>query len=614
VSGTVSSETGEKPEGSQALRRWLIAGAIYLAVCAAVLVFVGQRLIQSVAHRADIQYWSKTYTPHVGPVARLDELKGNGRIYLVQMGEHKGPYSLYDFAQWLHSKYALDVQVIPAIAIDSSAWDSERKQYVAELLYEQIKREHPDLATNPNAYLIGFTDADMYSVLNGWKYTFTQRYESRFAVISTNEEMKWYNWARAKGDADTAAERFEARLRRILLKDVAIVYWRLPLNNDPTSVISNDLNPGIPTEDIYESDLDPARTRWGQSEGEPCVFFLYSAESGTKPLSGTLIRTCSDKNLPEHDESAELFEVDLRLGLLVDKHTDFNLPDAVPIQFQRDTRDGWSGPNPFGISGTDSYDEFLSSADNIKISVVHADGGRTELVRVPRWLPMLSRVKYVDTDLSGKALEMRWHSDPFEHYDLKSFDGAVLTYLPCDRPKVLCYLTGYRNAQGQELKFERDSSRRLTRLTAPNGSWLRLNYGPSDHIVEISDSRGRTVRYGYDERNRLISVTYPSGEVFHYEYDNTQHLLTFSVSPDAKTAPLVLLRNEYESGRIAKQTFADGATYTYNYNLANDGSVNAARVRTPDGRIFNIDVGGDYSTVREQNPQPIVQEGRPASR
>jgi YD repeat-containing protein len=141
-----------------------------------------------------------------------------------------------------------------------------------------------------------------------------------------------------------------------------------------------------------------------------------------------------------------------------------------------------------------------------------------------------------------------------------------------------------------------------------------LNYGPSDHIVEISDSRGRTVRYGYDERNRLISVTYPSGEVFHYEYDNTQHLLTFSVSPDAKTAPLVLLRNEYESGRIAKQTFADGATYTYNYNLANDGSVNAARVRTPDGRIFNIDVGGDYSTVREQNPQPIVQEGRPASR
>jgi len=49
-------------------------------------------------------------------------------------------------------------------------------------------------------------------------------------------------------------------VRRILLKDVAMLYWRLPLNNDPTSVIFNHLDPGILAEDIYESDLDPART------------------------------------------------------------------------------------------------------------------------------------------------------------------------------------------------------------------------------------------------------------------------------------------------------------------------------------------------------------------
>jgi len=133
-----------------------------------------------------------------------------------------------------------------------------------------------------------------------------------------------------------------------------------------------------------------------------------------------------------------------------------------------------------------------------------------------------------------------------------------------------------------------------------------LSYGPNDHIIEINDSRGRTVRYGYDEHNRLITVTYPSGEVYHYEYDSTQHLLTFSLSPDAKSAPRVLLRNEYESGRVTKQTFAEGATYTYSYTVASDGSVIAASVHTPDGRVFTIEFREGYSdsTVREQTPQP----------
>jgi len=175
-----------KPEGSQALRRWLIAGAIYLAVCAAVLVFVGQRLIRVSRTGRHSVLVKNVYAPR-RPGRRLDELKGNGRIYLVQMGEHKvhtrSMTSLSGCTRSMRWTCRLFRQ------LPSTVPPGLRAQAVCrELLYEQIKREHPDLATNPNAYLIGFTDADMYSVLNGWKYTFTQRYESRFAVISTNEE------------------------------------------------------------------------------------------------------------------------------------------------------------------------------------------------------------------------------------------------------------------------------------------------------------------------------------------------------------------------------------------------------------------------------------------
>jgi YD repeat-containing protein len=547
---------------------------------------------------------------HDGPVAGINELTGNGNIYLVQMGPHTAPYELDGFAEWLHSKYGLQVQVLPPMQLDQSAWDSRRKQYVAQLLCEQIKREHSDLAANPGAYLIGFTDASMYNVGTTWRSAFSQRDFQRTAVISSNG-IQDYWWQRFRVDAKVVNEHLQARLRLILLKDVAVLYWHLPLNNDPTSLLQNDLDPDIPAEDIFESDFDPARTKLGRPEGEPCIFLSYSAKDGIHALPGTLIRTCSDKNLPEHDTSVELFEVDLRLGLLIDKHTDFNLPDAVPIEFQRATRDGWSFSNAFGISGTHNYDEYLYSTDNIQVSVIHSDGGRDELVRVPRWGVPLAFAKYVDTGYSGRFFEMRWHAGPFEHYDLKRFDGAVKTFLPCYKTKVLCYLTGYRNERGEELKFGRDGTRKLTRLTSPNKSWLHLSYGTGDRVVAIDDSQGRTVRYGYDERGRLVSVTYPSGEVYSYAYDGTQHLLTFSVAHNAEAVPRVLLTNEYVNGLIAKQILADGSTYSYSYRLAKNGSIDAANVRTPDGSTFDVRlVGNDGSTVWERVPLLVGMDGR----
>ncbi len=615
------SEIVSKQTSSGVFKFLVLTGAIFLVSAAATSVFVGYRLVQYFkalaalrsaysAHYLNTQDISSLR--HDGPVARLEELQGSGRIYLVQIGEHLSPYSLNDFAQWLHSKYALDAQVLPEMDLAKSAWDPTRKQYVAELLYAQMKRVHPDLAADPNTYLIGFTEANLYSVFHQRNFTFNQGDMQRMAIISA-AGMQDDPAVSSNIYFDAADQHFQARLRRILLKDIAVLYWRLPLNNDPTSLLHQTLDPDVPSEDIYESDLNPALTQWGQFEGEPCIFFNYSVKTGMKPLPGHLIHTCAEIGNPEHGESQELFEVNLRLGLLIDRHTDFNLPDAIPIRFERVVRDGWSGSNSFGISGSDNYDEFLSSADNIRIAVVHADGGREELVRVPRWLPILQFAKYVDTDYSGKYYEMRWNSRPIEHYDLKSFDGSVKTYLPCPTSKAPCYLTGYRNNQGQELKFERDSSRRLMRLTSPNQSWLRFHYQDGNRIAEIDDSQGREVHYDYNERNQLVRVTYSSGEVFHYEYDNAQHLLTVGVAPDATAAPQPLLRNEYDNGKLVKQTLADGEVYSYDYLQKNGEPIQIAFVHTPEGKVLNIATDGDSSTIHEKDTQPEAAESQKAT-
>jgi YD repeat-containing protein len=603
-SETTSAKTGNGLMDSQARDILLVAAAVLL------LFLLRFGIPYVLAMRADQRraeaYAAKIVTARSGsPLASASELKGTGRIYLVQVGPHTAPYSLDDFTRWLHSKYALDVQVLPAMAVVSSAWDSGRKQYVAELLYEQLKRQHPDLAADPQAYLIGFTDEDMYSVRSHATSSYTRRDGQRAALISM-DALQDTMWQRIASDHTPSIGEIQGRLRRMLLRDVAVLYWHLPLNNDATSLLQENIYATFPLEDIYQSDLDPEHTRWGRFEYEPCIFFGYTAKDGIKPLiPGALSHSCTavdDESI--HGESLELFEVDLRLGLLIDRHTDFYLPDTIPIQFQRYTRDGWKGPAAFGISGSHSYDRYLGSYDGMRtVTVLQPDGGSYQLKRVPSWLPILPMVKYVDND-SGRLLELRWKTNGFEHFDLKRYNGEVETYLPCDTKSPPCYQIGFRNAQGEQLIFERDTHRNLTKLTSPNKSWLRLSYGTGNRIAEITDSRGRIVRYRYDERGRLASVAYPSGEIFYYEYDRTQHLLTVSTAPDSNAKPLVLMRNEYESGKITKQTFADGKTYTYSYKPINAESVGSATVSTPDGKTYDLGITEWSSSVRVHDAPP----------
>jgi YD repeat-containing protein len=80
----------------------------------------------------------------------------------------------------------------------------------------------------------------------------------------------------------------------------------------------------------------------------------------------------------------------------------------------------------------------------------------------------------------------------------------------------------------------------------------------------------------------------------------TQHLLAFSESPDAKTAPRVLMRNEYANGLLVKQTLADGGVYSYSYDSADPTKIRSATVHSADGRVFHLDINYSASTVHEE--------------
>jgi YD repeat-containing protein len=546
---------------------------------------------------------------HQGPVAQLSDLHGHGTIYLVQLTPHSAAYSVANLALWLHTRYGLDVRTLPPEPLPKSAWNPWRRQYVAELLFTEIKREHPALAANPDAVLIGVTDADLYPVSQHGSSTFTQRDGDRSAVLSSATLQDSRRWWETPAQRRASDQHLQARMRRVLLKDVALLYWHLPVNNDPSSLLHQPQDPDLPTADIYASDLDPAQSYWGQFEGEPCLFFQYSAKTGLHILPGRLIRTCSEIPTPQKDSSTELFQVNLRFGNMVDRRTDLWVPGSMPITFERALSPGWRGDNPFGATGSDSYDAFLESRDNVYITAMADDGRELQLVRDPIWLSYLSLVKYVDTEYSGSYYAMRWQTLPYPHYDLRRYDGHVESYLPCDSTQS-CSLNSVREADGRALTFQRDRGRHLLEVTSSDGSWVKLQYGPRFRIEQVSDNHGQTVSYGYNERNQLISVTYPSGETLLFSYDEANQLKTFSASPDGKTAPQLLLKSDYQNGFLKQQVLADRTRYIYTYGPVDDRRTRTVTVATSNGKTYTMrrwgKVSGVWETATETARVPAV--------
>jgi YD repeat-containing protein len=540
--------------------------------------------------------------------AKSSDLVGNGRIYLVQLGDKRMPYSLGALAGWLRSSYSLEVEILPALPLGQAAYDSSRNQYVSQLLNDQIRRNLAVLNADPSATIIGVTDADMYSIAKEWDSSFTQRDSAhRIAILSADcFSERTVSWLKSKPGAYAGA--LESALERILLRDVAILYWHLPLNNNSGSVLAPLLDVTLPGHALYQSELHPERTQWGMYITDPCLTFSYKrgspgAPATVEPADVDFLGECAPLEERSHNEQEERFQIQLAYGLLTVRHTDFYQPGVIPIEFERATSDWWkNGSRAFGRSGSHNYDQYLSTQDDMRhIEVASTAGDSEPLVRVPEWIPILLFNRWVDQYGSGKMARLRWHPGPPEHFDLTRYTGDVESYLPCD-DKRTCYMNGLHNAHGDILRFDRDSDRSLIRLTGPDEHWLAFSYGEGKRVSSIVDNRGRQVMYHYDERGYLTGVNYPSGERLEYGYDDQGYMVTFSAAPDAAEPLRLMLRNEYERGRLSRQTLADGRVFEYRYKArASSEPALAASVIRPDGTILDFTMSsGAGSTVHER--------------
>jgi tetratricopeptide (TPR) repeat protein/predicted Zn-dependent protease len=160
--------------------------------------------------------------------------KGKEKLYFVPLGNFSTS-SLTKLANSSKQKTGIDVIVTQPVPLALTTVDKRRQQVIAEEAINLIKARYPDLASDPNAIVIGLTNDDLFIRQKDDQYAFCYRMMARFAVVSSAR----MDPANLGGSADELLT--ETRMRKMLLKNIGILYYRFPVNHDPKSLLYEDV-------------------------------------------------------------------------------------------------------------------------------------------------------------------------------------------------------------------------------------------------------------------------------------------------------------------------------------------------------------------------------------
>jgi predicted Zn-dependent protease len=182
----------------------------------------------------------------------LAQTKSPLRLYFVAIGDV--PRELLDhLIVNFQSRFGLALTILMPMTLAEAAFDPQRRQMVAEEVISSMRRRHLKLARDPQARVIGITPLDMYmqAKRDEWRFSFSVRSpDRRFAIVS---------YARMDpahlGDPPSE-DQLRSRLRKMITKNIGIMYYGLPASPNPRSVMFRDIL-GVDDLDRMTEDFNP---------------------------------------------------------------------------------------------------------------------------------------------------------------------------------------------------------------------------------------------------------------------------------------------------------------------------------------------------------------------
>jgi predicted Zn-dependent protease len=156
------------------------------------------------------------------------------KIYFVPIGNFPNE-ELQPLVQYYRKKYNLEVSIADEISVDPTTRDPSRQQLKAESLAASIPNNVSAPAHDKNAILIGFTSEDMYPTSKNWQFAFGWRLGNTRAAVVSTARLSVLDLGHPFSDVAAT------RLRKIVTKDIGILYYGLPQSDNPHSVLYNQI-------------------------------------------------------------------------------------------------------------------------------------------------------------------------------------------------------------------------------------------------------------------------------------------------------------------------------------------------------------------------------------
>jgi predicted Zn-dependent protease len=216
--------------------KWWIAAAYVLGLAIAVAALY---VASPISEQLPQPLLGTVEAPHPGPILRpgaaqtlTPDGSGDPVVYLASLGGIPDEI-LVDLADHVHSKYDIVVRVLRPSSPETSAFDPERDQYITEALVGGLARTYPRADPEDQSVVIGVLADDIYILdRTDWAWAFGMRSDNGYAVVST---------ARMGSLQEPIAPIVLSRLRKMIVRDIGVLYYGLPLNDDPRSVLYVDV-------------------------------------------------------------------------------------------------------------------------------------------------------------------------------------------------------------------------------------------------------------------------------------------------------------------------------------------------------------------------------------
>jgi YD repeat-containing protein len=519
--------------------------------------------------------------------AAASDLQGRGDVYLVPIG-HENPFLQPSLIDDYQRQFGITLKTLPPLEVPEWTRDPVRHQLVAEELVEAMKYAYPQHAEDRSHILIGITDEDMYISGLGWEFAFNFRAEEQFIVISTA------HLADPFGSSDQ--EKIERRFRKLLTKNLGLFHFGMQFSANPYSVLYSNVG--------STADLDLMADRFSRDEamdvhdsymhdGDPCITFHRHFSAAPTPADKAFLSGCSSLN---RQLNMEVMEVDLKYGLFMDRRTEFNFADRIPLRFTRVLRNlDIPYARAMGMGGNHNLNIFPvgNTWPFTWMDLLLEDGSRIHYKRanwgVAYWDAVYRELDYNANEFAGSTVS--W---AFPGWEIKTSSGRKYIFPDgnSDGHSTRAEEWGLIEIRddGGSLALSREPDGNLLRARSPNGTELRFEYDEQDRIRRIEASNGEWASYEYDT-NGYLSLASSANHVTEYRREGN---FLFIIDNDKE-----MFRGEFsEMDRVVAFALPNGRAYRFDYKPAKEWPIDIATVTDSDGHVSEYRMRSDGYTVK----------------